>query len=478
MAKKAAQIIRTRQTKIVATLGPASSDEDMIRKLFEAGVDVFRMNFSHGSHEDHQKRFDIVRKLEKEFSRPIGILADLQGPKLRVGKFKDGSIALKKGMEITFDLDKTAGDEKRVNLPHPEIIETLDKGDKILMDDGKVRMEITDKGKDFLKAKVIAGQKLSDNKGLNVPGVVLPIAALTAKDRKDLTAALKMGADWIALSFVQKPEDVAEARKLIGGKAALMAKIEKPSAILHFTPILDLVDGIMLARGDLGVEIPPEEVPAVQKKIVRQVRHAGKPIIVATQMLESMIDSPAPTRAEASDVATAVYDGTDAVMLSAETAAGKYPLEAVGIMDRICKNTEKDEVYRRNIEADDMEQEGDSSDAITTSAYYVAKSINAACIVNYTTSGSTALRMSRQRPGRPIMCLTQNNDVAHRLCLSYGVHPVHVTDVDDTGSAVRKASALAIAQQLAKTGDRLVLTAGVPFGTPGSTNILRVAWVE
>lgn len=478
MANKSAQTTRTRQTKIVATLGPASSNEEMIRKLFMCGVDVFRMNFSHGTHEDHQKRFDIVRKLEKEFSRPIGILADLQGPKLRVGKFKNGSITLKKGMEITFDLDKKPGDETRVNLPHPEIIKTLSKGDKILMDDGKVRMEIIGKGKDYLKAKVMAGQKLSDNKGLNVPGVVLPIAALTTKDRKDLTAALKMGADWIALSFVQKPADVAEARKLIGGKAALMAKIEKPSAILHFTQILDHVDGIMLARGDLGVEIPPEEVPAVQKKIVRQVRYAGKPIIVATQMLESMIDSPAPTRAEASDVATAVYDGTDAVMLSAETAAGKYPIEAVEIMDRICKSTESDEVYRRNIEANSMNVDNDSSDAITTAAYYVAKNINAACIVNYTTSGSTALRTARQRPGRPILCLTQNNDVAHRLCLSYGVHAVHVTDVKDTGGAVKKASAMAIEQKLAKVGNRLVLTAGVPFGTPGSTNILRVAWVE
>lgn len=479
MTAKSSKIVhRNRQTKIVATLGPASSSQEMIRKLFRGGVDVFRLNFSHGTHEDHRERVKFIRETEKEFSMPIGIIADLQGPKLRVGKFKEGSIALKKGMKFRLDLDKSEGDETRVNLPHPEIIAVLKKGDHILMDDGKVRMEILAKGKDYLETKVLAGVRLSNNKGVNVPGVMLPIAALTAKDRKDLVAALDMGVDWVALSFVQRPEDVAEARKLIGGKAALMAKIEKPSALERFDEIMDFVDGIMLARGDLGVEIPAEEVPAVQKRIVRQVRHAGKPIIVATQMLESMIESPAPTRAEASDVATAVYDGTDAVMLSAETAAGKYPLEAVSIMDRICQRTESDEVYRRFLEADELLTEADSSDAITAAAYRVARDIRAACIVNYTSSGSTALRTARQRPGRPIMCLTQNNAVARRLCLSYGVHAIHVTDVTDTGSAVRRASALAQQYKLAKKGDRLVLTAGVPFGTPGSTNILRVSWVE
>lgn len=471
-------IHRQRRTKILATLGPASETEEMIRKLFQAGVDNFRLNFSHGSHQDHQERVRIIRAIEKQFSMPIGIIADLQGPKLRVGKFRDDSIALKKNMIIRLDLDPAAGDEKRVNLPHPEIIDALDKGDHILMDDGKVRMEITGKGKDFLDAKVLAGLKLSNNKGVNIPGIVLPIAALTEKDRRDLSAALDMGVDWIAQSFVQRPEDVAEARKLIGGRAALMAKIEKPSALEYFDQILDLVDGIMLARGDLGVETPPEDVPAVQKRIVRQVRHCGKPIVVATQMLESMIENPSPTRAEASDVATAVYDGADAVMLSAETAAGKYPLEAVSIMDRICHSTESDPVYRKIIETDRLETESNPSDAITTAAYHVARNIKAACIVNYTTSGSTAIRTSRQRPERPIMCLTQNNDVARRLCLSYGVHAVHVTDVTDTGGAVKKAAALALAQKIAEKGDRLVLTAGVPFGTPGSTNILRVAWVE
>lgn len=479
MSHKKNQIIRQRRTKIVATLGPSSADHARIEALFRAGVDVFRLNFSHGTHEDHRKKVEIIRALEKEYSHPIGILADMQGPKLRIGTFRDGGITLKKNMKIRFDLDeKTPGDETRVALPHPEVIKSLEKGALILLDDGKVRVEITDKGKGHLIGKVIAGQKLSDRKGFNIPGIALPIAALTDKDKRDLPAALDMGVDWIAQSFVQRPEDVAEAKKLIGGRAALMVKLEKPAALDHFHTILELADGVMLARGDLGVEIPPEDVPGVQKRVVRRVRHAGKPVIVATQMLESMITNPAPTRAEASDVANAVYDGTDAVMLSAETASGKYPREAVTIMDRICQKVESDELYRKNIESDSPETQEDSSDAITAAAYHVGQDIDAACIVNYTTSGSTALRTARQRPKRPIICLTQNKPVARRLSLSYGIHAVHVTDVKNTDGALKKANEVAKALGIAKKGQRLVLTAGVPFGTPGSTNLLRVAWVD
>ncbi|MCB9988063.1 MAG: pyruvate kinase [Rhodospirillales bacterium] len=470
-----------RKTKIVATLGPASADYEMIRKLFIAGVDVFRLNFSHGSHKDHRARVEAIRKIEKELALPIGIVADMQGPKLRVGKFKDGSIALKPGMTLRLDLDKTEGDETRVNLPHPEIIEALEKGAIILMDDGKVRMEIVEKGADFLVGKVLAGTKISNNKGVNVPGVTLPIAALTAKDRKDLTAALDMGVDWIAQSFVQKPEDVAEAKKLIKGRAGLIAKIEKPSALEKFDEILDLTDAIMLARGDLGVEIPAEEVPAVQKKIVRKTREAGKPIIVATQMLESMIEAPTPTRAEASDVATAVYDGTDAVMLSAETAAGKYPLEAVSIMDRICRHTESDDYYRRIMDAEHPETEENTSDAITAAAYQVAMDIHAACIATFTSSGSTTLRAARHRPSVPILCLSHKEDVARRMVLSYGVHAVYVADeqsITTFAATVKEAVSIARTHGIAEKGDRLVITAGVPFGTPGSTNVLRIAWVD
>lgn len=471
-------LIRKRQTKILATLGPASSTEEMIEKLFLAGVDNFRLNFSHGAHEDHAERVKMIRRIEARHGRPIGIVADLQGPKLRVGKFKNGSIELREGMKLRLDLDKTEGDETRVNLPHPEIISTLEPGAFILCDDGKVRMQIVEKGKDFLIASVVSGVKLSNNKGVNVPNTVLPIAALTEKDRKDLVAALDMDIDWVAQSFVQRPEDVAEAKKLIGGRAYLMAKIEKPSALEQFTAILDLVDGIMLARGDLGVEIPAEDVPAVQKRIVREVRYSGKPIIVATQMLESMIESPAPTRAEASDVATAVYDGTDAVMLSAETAAGKYPLEAVSIMDRICQRTEADETYRRIMDSGHPDAKSDASDAITVAAVEVAQSIKAACITNYTSSGSTTLRTARQRPPMPILCLSHSRETTRRLMLSYGVHAVYTEDTKTFNEAVETAVRKAAEIGLAKTGQRLVMTAGVPFGTPGSTNILRVAWVE
>lgn len=473
------RINRHRQTKIVATLGPASGTEDVIRALFLAGVDVFRLNFSHGEHKDHKAKLEIIRALEAEYDTPISILADLQGPKLRVGRFKNGAIELKKGMVLRLDLDEAEGDETRVNLPHPEIIRALEPGASILCDDGKVRMSIKEKGKNYLLAEVVNGVKLSNNKGVNVPGVILPIAALTEKDRRDLAAALDMGVDWVAQSFVQRPEDVAEARRLIAGRAGLIAKIEKPSALERFDSILDLVDGIMLARGDLGVEIPAEDVPSVQKRIVRRVREAGKPIIVATQMLESMIENPAPTRAEASDVATAVYDGTDAVMLSAETAAGKYPMEAVSIMDRICQRTESDPAYRSIMDSEHPDaKENASDDAITVAACQVAQTVNAACIATYTQSGSTTLRTARQRPGMPILCLSHSHATARRMVLSYGVRSAHVSESSSFKRTVQLAAELALEYGIAQKGQRVVVTAGVPFGTPGSTNTLRVVWVE
>lgn len=473
------KIIRSRQTKIVATLGPASASEEMIRKLFLAGVDVFRLNFSHGEHSDHQSRVDIIRKVEQETGRPIGIIGDLQGPKLRVGKFKDGKISLTAGQKIRLDLSSELGDETRVNLPHPEVIAAMKPGSFILLDDGKVRMEIVEQGPDYLVGQIISGRALSNNKGFNVPGVVLPISPLTPKDRIDLKAAIGMGVDWIAQSFVQRPEDVAEAKQLIAGRAALLIKIEKPSALNYLDEMVALADGVMLARGDLGVEIPPEEVPIVQKKVVRAVRFAGKPIVVATQMLESMIENPSPTRAEANDVATAVFDGTDAVMLSAETAAGQYPLEAVQIMDRICRRVEQDELYRSLIDADHPNaRQNDASDAITIAADQVAHDLKASCIVTYTTSGSTALRAVRQRPAMKVVVMTQNIATARRLAVSYGVHAIEVHEAKSFSDAVLIAQHRVGEEEVAKKGDRFVMTAGVPFGTPGSTNILRVAWVE
>ena len=469
---------RRRQTKIVSTLGPASSDEAMIRALFEAGADVFRLNFSHGKQEDHAKRLEIIRKLEQEYGRPVAALADLQGPKLRLGRFEKGKIELKPDHQLRLDLDPTPGDERRVSLPHPEIISAMNVGDDLLLDDGRVRLRITEKGEDFLDTRLVAGKELSDRKGVNVPGVILPLSPLTAKDRDDLNFALDIGVDWIALSFVQRPEDVAEARKLIGSRrVALMVKLEKPAAIANADALIEMSDGVMLARGDLGVELPPEDLPSLQKRIVRKVRHAGKPIIVATQMLESMVHAPTPTRAEATDVANAVYDGTDAVMLSAETASGEYPIEAITIMDRIIRRVETDPLYRSIMDAEHPDPKRTPADAITAAATQVAETISAAAICTYTTSGSTTLRASRERPAVPIICLTENLETARRLVLSYGVHAVQTPDVQTLTEMVEKASRIAAEDGFARDGQRLVITAGMPFGTPGATNVLRIAWV-
>ncbi len=469
---------RNRKTKIVATLGPASSTPEMVKQLYDEGVDVFRLNFSHGVHEDHEKRIKIIRELEQQCGCPIGVFADLQGPKLRLGTFKNGSVDIAKGMRVTLDSNPEPGNEQRVCLPHPEVMEVLVEGADVLLDDGKVRLTVIKKGKDFVETEVMAGKKLMDRKGVNLPNVILKSNVITDKDRRDLEAACGMGVDWIALSFVQRPEDVAEARKLIAGRAKIISKLEKPSAITHLAPIIDLSDAVMVARGDLGVEIPSEKVPAVQKRIIHACRQAGKPVIVATQMLESMINSPRPTRAEASDVATAIYDGADAVMLSAETASGEYPIEAVSIMHRIAVDVEQDDLYRKIMDAEHPDPDKTSPDAITAAAVTVAGTISAAAIVNYTTSGSTALRTARERPAVPVLCLTESMSAARRLQLSYGVYPVHTKDVDNFGDMVKKACELSLEHQIANKGQRLVITAGVPFGTPGSTNILRVAWVE
>lgn len=469
---------RARKTKIVATLGPVSSTPDTIRALYDAGADVFRLNFSHGNHADHAARLKAIRDLETEVRKPIGVFADLQGPKLRLGTFKDGGVDIDKGHRITLDSNPAPGDATRVHLPHPEIIDALKVGSEVLLDDGKVCLRVVEKGADYVTTEVVAGKRLMDRKGVNLPDVILNVSPLTKKDREDLEAALGMGVDWIALSFVQRPDDVAEARKLIGDRAKIIVKLEKPSAIEFVDEIIALADAVMLARGDLGVEIPPEKVPSVQKHVVRVARDQGKPVIIATQMLESMISAPRPTRAEASDVATAIYDGADAVMLSAETASGDYPLEAVGIMDKIAQSVEVDDLYRKIMDAEHPDPDCTPSDAITAAATQVAATIDAAAIVNYTMSGSTALRTARERPRAPILCLTNRVAVARRLQLSYGVYAVLTEDIDNFGDMVKKACALAFEHKVAAKGQRLVITAGVPFGTPGNTNILRIAWVD
>jgi len=469
---------RRRSAKIVATLGPASSSLERLRALFEAGVDVFRLNFSHGKHEDHRARFEAIRAIEAETGRPIGILADMQGPKLRLGEFACGKIELVAGARFRLDLEPAPGDQKRASLPHPEIFEAIEAGTELLLDDGKVRLKVIKKGRDFAETETLVGGALSDHKGVNVPNAVLPISAVTEKDRADIAFALAQGADWIALSFVQRPEDVAEGRKLVGNRAGLLVKLEKPAALTRLSEIIDQTDALMVARGDLGVEMPPEDVPIVQRQLIHACRLAGKPVVVATQMLESMITAPTPTRAEASDVATAVYEGADAVMLSAETAVGDYPIEAVTMMDRIARRVQQDPLYYSSLASSHMEPEHTNRDAISAAASQVATTIGAAAIVSFTSSGATALRAARERPAVPILALTPDLGTARRLALLWGAHCVHAADIENFNDMVERAVLMAQREDFATAGQRVVITAGVPFGTPGSTNVLRIAWVE
>lgn len=468
---------RRRRTKIVATLGPASSSPEVIERLYRAGADVFRLNFSHGSHEDHAARIAAIRELEAKVGRPIGILADVQGPKLRVGRFQGGRVQLQTGQNFRLDLNPTPGDVRRVNLPHPEIIHAAGIGTTLLLDDGKLRLRVCHKRDDHLETEVVVGGALSDRKGVNVPDVVLPIPALTEKDRADLAFVLEQGVEYIGLSFVQRPEDVAEAKAIADGRAWIMVKMEKPQAVENLDAILALTDCVMVARGDLGVELPPEEVPLIQKRVVRAARAAGKPVVVATQMLESMINAPAPTRAEASDVATAVFDGADAVMLSAETAAGSFPYEAVNMMDRIVARVEQDSGWRRLTDTERPTPEKSSAGAIAAAARQVAETIEAEVIAAFTSTGTTTLRVARERPHCPILGLTSSEATARRMAVVWGVHSLMSPEPSSMSNMVERALRAAVQEGFAKRGDEVVATAGVPFGTPGTTNALRVAVV-
>ena len=465
---------RARKVKILATLGPASSDARTIRKLMIAGADAFRINMSHGDKRQKARLVTAIRALEKEFHRSTTIVFDLQGPKLRVGNFKGGEALLEKGDGFVFDRDAAVGSYKRVQLPHPELFECVKAGAHILVDDGKVRLKVVHADDNVIETEVIVGGRLSDHKGVNVPNVLLPIPALTKKDRGDLEFALEQRADWIALSFVQRPEDVAEARSLIGERAALMAKIEKPAAIDRLNDIIALADGVMVARGDLGVELPPEEVPPLQNRIVACARQFGKPVVVATQMLESMITSPTPTRAEVSDVATAIYDGADAVMLSAESAAGQYPIEAVTMMDRIAVSVERDPTYQARIHFTQTKLEPTTADALAGSARQIASTVSASAMVCYTSSGSTARRIARERPAVPLLAMSASLHTSRRLGLLWGAHAVHTRDVASFEEMVEKGKRMALRHRIANGGDRIVLMAGIPFATAGSTNVLHV----
>lgn len=467
---------RTRNVKVLATLGPASGSPEMIRKMFEAGADVFRLNMSHGNYDDVAAWHKAIRTVEQDLGRPIGILIDLQGPKLRVGAMAAG-VMLDEGKPFRLDLAEGEGDTTRATLPHKEIFAALKPGMALLLDDGKIRLEVTDVSPDGADTVVKIGGLLSSNKGVNVPDAILPVTALSAKDREDLDFGLSLGVDWVALSFVQRAADITEAKEIIDGRAWVMAKMEKPRAMAHLEEILAVSDGIMVARGDLGVELPIEQVPGLQKAITRAARRAGKPVVVATQMLESMIEAPGPTRAEVSDVATAVFEGADAVMLSAESAVGSYPLEAVTMMDRVAHSVESDPQYRSTIERAETRPETTSADAISRAAHQVAETIGAAAIICYTGSGSTGLRASRERPNVPIMVLTPSRDTARRMAIAWGVHCVETEDAHSFRDMVDRAAAIAESEGVAAPGSQVIITAGVPFGTPGSTNVLRIATI-
>ncbi|MEY4473219.1 MAG: pyruvate kinase [Pseudomonadota bacterium] len=470
---------RGRKIKILATVGPASRSPEMIEKLVRAGADAFRVNMSHGDHETHAQTIAAIRAVEKEIGRPIAVLCDLQGPKLRVGQFKDGKAVIRHSGHFTLDRNPELGDESRVYLPHPELFGVLQKGQRLLIDDGKLRLKVIEASLDAILCSAEVGGVIMDRKGVNVPDAVVPVPALTEKDRRDLAFALEQGADWIALSFVQRPEDVAEARKLIGGtQTALMAKIEKPAAISRLDEIIELADGIMVARGDLGVELNPEEVPPLQKRIVAATRRSGKPVVVATQMLESMIESPAPTRAEVSDVANAVYDGADAVMLSAETASGAWPVEAVTIMDRIAGQVERDPGYRQQVSFADVMPDRTTADALAHSCASIAESLPIAGVIVFTGSGSTARRVARERPAAPMLVLTPSQKIARKLALLWGAHAVTTKDIGSFEEMIGKGKRMALRHGFGTAGSKLITLAGVPFGTPGSTNLLHVVTLQ
>ncbi|MGX7744072.1 pyruvate kinase [Rhodopseudomonas parapalustris] len=468
---------RLRRIKILATLGPASSDSAMIRKLFEAGADVFRINMSHTPHDKMRELVKTIRNVESSYGRPIGILVDLQGPKLRLGSFANGPIQLNNGSSFVLDSIKEPGDATRVHLPHPEILAALKVGDALLLDDGKVRLICEETEGDRAVTRVVIGGKMSDRKGVSLPDTDLPMSAMTNKDRADLEAACETGIDWVALSFVQRAEDVVEAKRMIRGRAAVMAKIEKPQAIDRLEDILDVSDALMVARGDLGVEMPLERVPSLQKQMTRMARRAGKPVVVATQMLESMISSPVPTRAEVSDVATAVYEGADAIMLSAESAAGKYPVEAVSTMNRIGEEVERDPLYRGVLTAQRPEPEATAGDAIAGAARSIAETLDLSAIICWTSSGSTALRVARERPKVPVVAITPNINTGRKLSAVWGVHCVVAEDAKDQDDMVDRAGRIAFRDGFAKSGQRIIVVAGVPLGTPGATNMVRIAYV-
>jgi pyruvate kinase len=469
---------RNRKVKIVATLGPASSSPEMLDKLVHTGVDVFRINMSHASHEMARDLHAAVRFCEHKNRYPIGILYDLQGPKFRLGEFAGGRAFVKEGEIFLFDRTETAGSAQRVFLPHSKIFDAVEPGHFLLLDDGKIRMRVTENKAGRIAADVVVGGALASRKGISLPDTLLAVGPLTEKDEADLAFGLELGVDWIALSFVQRGQDVTDVQTRVNGRSAIMSKIEKPSAITDLAAIIAASDGVMVARGDLGVEMPVEKVPGLQKQITRMSRAAGKPVVVATQMLESMISSPVPTRAEVSDVATAVFDGADAVMLSAESAVGQFPTEAIAMMDRIAIEVEADPSYDAIVHATKTIPVATGPGAIAAAARAVGQTVDLAAIVCYTATGSTALRVARERPGLPVIGLTPIPETARRMACVWGIQSFLTSDPQNLNDMVAKACRITFEEGFAKPGEGILITAGVPLGSPGATNMIRIAYLD
>ncbi len=468
---------RNRKVKILATLGPASSEQPVIAALHKAGADVFRINMSHTSHDKLRELVTKIRAVEHDCGRPIGILADLQGPKLRLGTFASGPQMLEIGQRFSLHRDKVDGDRNGVHLPHDDIMDALRPGHRLLIDDGKLRLRVLETDGNVAVTEVEVAGKISDRKGISLPDTLLMSGAMTEKDHADLLAALDAEVDWIALSFVQRPEDVADVRKVVRGRSGIMSKIEKPQAVERLDEIMELSDAIMVARGDLGVEMPLESVPGIQKRITRACRKAGKPVVVATQMLESMIQSPVPTRAEVSDVATAVFEGADAIMLSAESAAGAYPIEAVSTMSRVAEEVETNEYYLSILNAQRPDPQQTGADVISSAARQIAETLGLAAIVCFTSSGATGIRASRERPVTPVIALSPNRAMARRLAVVWGLHCVVSDDARSLEDLVDRSCRIAYEEGFGRPGQRVIITAGVPFGTPGATNLIRIAFI-
>ena len=466
-----------RRTKIVATIGPATQDADTLRALIEAGATTLRLNFSHGDLENHRKNIQLIRQISFELQQPVGILQDLQGPKIRLGKFENGFIQLAKGDSFILTSRKIPGTQAESSVTYEPLVEEVPVGATILLDDGKVEMKVVGKDEEQhnLNCEVIVGGKLSNSKGVNFPGVYLSIKALTDKDKEDLQFGLNQNVDWVALSFVRNPQDVLEIKEIIQNstnrRVPVIVKIEKHEAIEQMDAILSLSDGVMVARGDLGVELPAEDVPVLQKRLIATANRLGIPVITATQMLDSMVDSPRPTRAEVSDVANAIFDGTDAVMLSNETAVGEYPVEAVATMARIAKRTEQEQMER-------VEEEFSKShtipNAISQAVSQISNQLRAAAIMTLTRSGATARNVSKFRPKAPILAVTPLVDVSRQLQLVWGVNPLLVVDLPSTGQTFQAAMNVAQENELLQDGDLVVMTAGTLQGVSGSTDLIKV----